>query len=290
MLTPANIEEYKRRFALRYHVGAAAQAEAMVGLRGRRVLEVGGSLPEGFVREALEVGAWIAIEEAAYWHEIGAGGAVAGGAAPQAAARRFKDATPADLDAGYSVFAGRAEHLPERLRGRFDVAFSLSAFEHIDRLALTLDAIHAALRPGGKLFAMFSPVWSAHDGHHLPNIRDAAGRVFNYHASPIPPWGHLLMRPPELFQHLLAHTDRQTAAEIVYYVYHSSHINRLMTEDYVAYVQASPFEVELCEAIYPNPPPADIEAELRRQYPRHAEFANNGLLLVLRKPGEGDKR
>ena len=255
----------------------------MVGLRDKSVLEIGGSLPEGFAREGLGARCWIAIEEMAYWHEIRASGGVQGTPPARRLVRRFADAGAADLDAGYGVFAGRAEELPEALWEGFDIAFSIAAFEHIDRLALTLDGIHAALRPGGRLFAMFSPIWSAHDGHHLPEIHDREGRRFNFASSPIPPWGHLLLRPPELFEHLTAQTDRETAAEIVYYVYHSSHINRLFAEDYVAYCRMSAFDVERCDATFSQSPPPELQRELERRHPGRAMFENNGMLLVLRK-------
>lgn len=285
MLSRANIADYQRRHGLSYHVPYALEAEQAIGLRGKSVLEVGGSLPEAFVREGLGARCWIAIEEMAYWHEVHASGGTQGSPPAARIARRIAAAEAADLAAGYGVFAGRAEELPPALAGRFDAAFSIAAFEHIDRLALTLDGIHAALRPGGRLFAMFSPIWSAHDGHHLPDIRDRSGRQFNFAQSPIPPWAHLLLRPPELFEQLQSQTDRETAAEIVYYVYHSSHINRLFTEDYVAYCRASAFEVERCEATFSQPPPPELQAELERRHPGRSRFKNNGMLLVLKKAG-----
>lgn len=285
MLTRDNIDDYRRRHRLSYHVPYALEAETAVGLCGKSVIEIGGSLPEEFVREGLGARCWIAIEEMAYWHEVRASGGTQGSPPAAPVARRIAAASPADLAAGYGVFAGRAEELPPALQGRFDAAFSIAAFEHIDRLALTLDGIHSALRPGGRLFAMFSPIWSAHDGHHLPEIRDRSGRQFNFGSSPIPPWGHLLLRPPELFEHLQSQTDRDTAAEIVYYVYHSSHINRLFTEDYIAYCRSSAFEVERCETTFSQAPPAELQAELERLHPGRTRFKNNGMLLVLKKPG-----
>lgn len=285
MLTGDNIEEYQRRHRLSYHVPYALEAEKAVGLRGKSVLEIGGSLPEAFVREGLGARCWMAIEEMSYWHEVRASGGVQGTPPATRAAPLLASAGAPELAAGYGVFAGRAEELPVALHGRFDAAFSIAAFEHIDRLALTLDGIHAALRPGGRLFAMFSPIWSSHNGHHLPDIRDRSGRQFSFTRSPIPPWAHLLLRPPEMFEHLLAQTDRETAAEIVYYVYHSPHINRLFTEDYVAYARASAFEVERCEATFPQPPPPELQAELERLHPGRTKFRNNGMLLVLKKSG-----
>ena len=284
MLTRDNLAEYQQRHGLSYHVPYALTAENEIGLRGKSVIEVGGSLPESFVRDALGVRQWLAIEEMAYWHEINASGGTQGTPPRDAAVRRLEDAGPADADAAYGVFAGRVEDLPQFLRGKFDVAFSIAAFEHIDRLAVTLDAVYTALRPGGQLFAMFSPIWSAHDGHHLPAIRDRQGREFSFAQSPIPPWGHLLMRPPELFRHLITVTDRETAAEIVYYVHHSSHINRLFTEDYVAYCEQSAFELVRCDATFSTTLPPELQQKLELRHPGYRRFDNNGMLLVLRKP------
>ncbi len=286
MLTPTEIAEYQRRYGLSYHVPYAMEAESQIGLRGKAVIEIGGSLPEGFVRGVLGVRQWLAIEEMAYWHEIGASGGTQGTPPDRTGVRSLAAAGPADATPAYGVFSGRVEDLPETLHGRFDAAFSIAAFEHVDRLARTLDGIHAALRPGGRLFTMFSPIWSAHDGHHLPDIRDRNGREFSFSKSPIPPWGHLLMRPPELFRHLSSLTDRETAAEIVYYVHHSSHINRLFTEDYVAYCRESPFEVERCNGTFLTPPPPELQRELERRHTGYQHFSNNGMLLILRKSAQ----
>ncbi len=285
MLTRDNVAEYQQRYGLSYHVPHALDAAEIVGLRDKVVIEIGGSLPEAFVRDAFGVRAWIAIEELSYWHEIEASGGVQG-SPPGAVARPVTQALSVDLDAGYGVFSGRVEDLPASLHGRFDVAFSIAAFEHINTLALTLDGAYAALRPGGCLFSLFSPVWSAHDGHHLPSIRDRTGREYDFANSPILPWSHLLLRPPELFQYLLGHTDRETAAEMVYYVSHSPHINRLFSEDYLAYCRASRFAVERCDLVWPLAPPAEIQRELERCHPGRTQFTNSGLLVVLRKESQ----
>jgi hypothetical protein len=135
---------------------------------------------------------------------------------------------------------------------------------------------------------MFSPIWSAHDGHHLHGVTDKKGNVFSFSNSPIPPWGHLFMRPPEMYQHLLAHTDEEAASEIVYHVYNSPAINRLFTEDYAAYFQQSPFEIDRLEATYQ----ANISEEgnnlLKTLYPGREHFNNNGILAILARPNNGN--
>lgn len=61
--TAAEADALKRAFGLSYHVPYAAKAAATVGFAGKRVLEVGGSLPPDFVREQLGAAQWTAVEE-----------------------------------------------------------------------------------------------------------------------------------------------------------------------------------------------------------------------------------
>jgi hypothetical protein len=283
MLTASEIASCQQRFDLSYHVNYALDADQVVGLRGKDVLEVGGSLPDGFVRDVLGARRWIGIEEQTYWSEITASGGLHGTPPTAAIPRRIADALAVDFEQGYGVFSGRIEELPAALHGRFDIVFSIAAFEHIHKLATTLDGIHLALKPGGRLFTIFAPIWSSARGHHLPRVRDQQGKVFEFNSSPIPLWGHLLMRPEEMFRFLLDHTDRATAAEMVYYVYHSSHINRLFTEDYVAYCHASSLKVERCEAVFLAPPPPETQQRLEQLHPGRVHFANSGLRVVMRK-------
>jgi hypothetical protein len=275
------VQELQRKYGLSYHVPYALRAQELVGFQKKRVLEVGGSLPKDFVLGELGAEQWIAVEDLSYWQEQ----PDQGGGSPPATTL---DRTLAAIDhqeslPKYAVLSGRIEELPMTLYGQFDMVFSVAAFEHILFFPLALDRMYAALRSGGRLFTMFSPLWSAYDGHHLPNIIDKSGKKMGFHNSPIPPWGHLLMRPPSLLHHLLQHTDFETSARIVYYTYHSSHINRLFSEDYVAYIRASPFVIESLVPTFFVDVPNNINDELKRLYPGREHFANNGILAVLRK-------
>jgi SAM-dependent methyltransferase len=276
------VEELQKKYGLTYHVSSAQKADEVSGIRGRRVLEVGGSLPQGFVMEELGAAQWVSIEEMAYWHEITPEG---GGKAPEQSPRRpLRQVASASELGRYQVLGGGVEDLPPSLEGAFDTVFSLSAFEHIVTLPMALLKMYQALRPGGKLFTMFSPVWSAHDGHHLPDVVDKQGRTFGFASSPIPPWGHLLLRPAQLVQFLTQHTDFETAAKMGYYVYHSPHINRLFIEDYAMYVEASPFKVDEMMGIFEATPPERLKQELLRQYPGRQNFTSNGILMALTRP------
>jgi hypothetical protein len=55
------MEALRERFRLSYHVPYVSVADKMVGLSGKDVLEVGGSLPADFVLETVGVRSWVAV-------------------------------------------------------------------------------------------------------------------------------------------------------------------------------------------------------------------------------------
>ncbi len=130
---------------------------------------------------------------------------------------------------------------------------------------------------------MFSPIWSAPNGHHLPQIIDKQGNSFDFGNSPIPPWGHLLMRPAQLCQYLYQFTDKETADLMVYYVYNSPHINRFFTEDYIEFINQSAFKEIKIELTFNASINQETQLSLERLYPDRNHFANNGILLILEK-------
>jgi SAM-dependent methyltransferase len=284
-MEPERIEELKRKYALSYHIHFAALAQQRVGLADKRVLEVGGNLPSGLVLDDLGAQQWLALEEPEYWNETLSTGLVLGTPPPLTGQRRrFQDATPDTLER-HSLLYGRIEDLPDAMRDHFDVVFSIAAFEHIAKLPQAMDKMFHALRPGGRLFSLFSPIWSAHDGHHLPQIQDLAGNQYHFGNSPIPPWGHLLMRPMELFDHLIGvGCDKAFAREVVYYVYSSNHLNRFFLEDFLQIVRRSDFKVVEVTPVFPRPVPPAIQARLEQLHPGRSDFSHNGVLLVLERP------
>lgn len=280
----ARMELLKQQYGLSYHINFAVLAQQTIGLADKRVLEVGGNLPSGLVLDELGVNQWVALEETDYWEETLSTGLVLGTPPELKGARKFfKDATPQSLDR-HNVLYGRIESLPAALHGHFDAVFSIAAFEHIHKLPRALEEMHAALKPGGKLFSLFSPVWSAHDGHHLPEIMDREGRKYNFGNSPIPPWGHLLMRPTEMYDYLLkTNGDRHFAQEVVYYVYSSNHINRFFLDDFVEMIARSPFKPVQVAPMFQVTVPAEIQARLTAMYPGRSNFSHDGLLVVLER-------
>ncbi len=282
-LEERNIEELKSRFGLSYHLPYLYNGEKTVGLAGQRVLEVGGSLQKELVLDELGAEKWWAIEDFDYWTSLPKDG---GGTRPkEVPAKLLKEVTTDDLQESHQILLGKIEEMPKVLEGKFTRIFSIACFEHIHRLGLALERMHAALEPGGKLFTMFSPIWSAYEGHHIPDITDANGRHWTKSDAPLPSWSHLLMSPPQMEQYLRNKVDRKSASELVYHIYHNPHINRFMTEDYIRYFQQSPFEIEKIIPSFPVPMDEKIQKQLESRHPGYKHFSNCGIAAILRKAG-----
>lgn len=281
--SPAFVEECCRRFGLSYHVSYAFNCAQSVSFAGKHVLEVGGSLPPGFVFDILGAQSWTAIETPDYEDSLAAAGGITHKGTllhtdtEVVPTRGF--GTP--LAAPYSFLLADIEDLPQSHHEKYDLVFSIATFEHVQKLPTALDRMYQALKPGGKLFSFFAPIWSAHDGHHLPEMVDASGRRVD--RSVIPPWGHLLVRPPEMYRYLCTRTDPETAGTMVYYIYHASFINRLFTEDYIGYIAQTPFKVISLTRAFTAPVPPNTQFALAALHPGHAHFDNNGLYMILEK-------
>lgn len=283
-LTPEQIMEIQAKYNLSYHVNYAKHAEDIVGLKGQRVLEVGGSLPRAFVIDVIGAAEWTAIEQREYWDEVLKTGNVTGTPPTIDNAMEILGAgerSSEEFDR-YRLLFGSIETLPDSLASSFDRIFSIAAFEHIARLPEALEQMYKALVPGGKLFSLFAPIWSSQHGYHLPDITDQSGIVWG--SSSLPDWSHLLMQPMEMFDFLKTKCDAKTAREITYYVYTSPHINRFFLEDYIEIVRRSPFTIKIAASQWRAPVPEAIQSELKKQHPCHTDFSSLGALFVLERP------
>jgi SAM-dependent methyltransferase len=280
---PALADQCKKEFNLSYHIDYAFECARTISFAGKDVLEVGGSLPPKLVFDILGAKSWTALETPDYEQEL----SEADGLTHQGTLLH-KDTsivpikgygTP--LSAPYNFFLTTIEDLPEAHHEKYDLVFSIATFEHIQKLPLALDRMYKSLKPGGKLFSLFAPVWSAYDGHHMPGITDASGKPVD--RSMIPPWGHLLMRPAEMLKHLCTKTDFDTAALMVFYIYQSPFLNRFFTEDYVGFITQTRFKISHLEGIFMSQPLPELLSKLSQLYPGRAHFANNGVYVRLEK-------
>jgi ubiquinone/menaquinone biosynthesis C-methylase UbiE len=76
----------------------------------------------------------------------------------------------------------------------FDVVYSHNVFEHIHDLSGAWNEVVRVLKPGGRIFVHFAPIWTHSFGHHC--YEETEQQV----QSAIPPYGHLYLSRQELEQ------------------------------------------------------------------------------------------
>ncbi len=279
----SEVEELKQRFGLTYHVDWCFDCDRRIGLAGKDVLEVGGSLPAELTVGTLKSRSWTSIEEPTYYQvQTEKAASVLAGIARRHPTPVADAATPEEGSA--ALLLGAVEELPPHLHSCFDVAFSVATLEHLLHLPRALESIACALRPGGHLYFLASPVWSGPNGHHIPPIDVPGGDELTFNKCPIPRHGHLLHRPAQLYRLLREELDHEVADEVVYYVYHSAHINRLFAEDYLHYLEQCSMEHESVEFVGHCRMDEDVQRDLERLHPGRKQFSATGIVGVMRRP------
>lgn len=276
-LSEAQLQHFQQAFKLSYHLNYLQVCQQFVPLRGLDVLEVGGALPASLVINHLGCNSWTAVEAPAYDQELGAANQFH---------RNLQDQEHQQKHAAsYRHLYLDIEAIPEDHFRQYDLIFSIACFEHIHRLPQALRVMHRCLKPGGRLFTMHSPIWSAFDGHHLPiGIPARFESSKSNQAQIFRPWEHLLLTRNQAFKAIRDRFDAEFAEEVIYYTYNSDHINRYFSEDYLMAFEASHYEIEQCHLTFHSQPPAEIQAALKQRHPGCAQFSNNGILALLQKP------
>ncbi len=131
----------------------------------------------------------------------------------------------------FSLESGDARHLPFE-DNTFDIVFSWATFEHIDGISETLSEVRRVLKPRGRFFTTFSPIWTGVVGNHVYcaeiNKSIQGGCVHDENILyGIPAWGHLYMSADELAEHLAKQDfSDEIIKKIIFYVYEHNDINR----------------------------------------------------------------
>ena len=275
-LSGAQINHFQDTFKLSYHLNYLEVCQQFVPLRGLDVLEVGGALPASLVIDHLGCNSWTAVEAPAYDQELGAANQFHRNSEDQQHQKKHAES--------YQHLYLDIEAIPEDHYGQYDLIFSIACFEHIHRLPQALRVMHQCLRPGGRLFTMHSPIWSAFDGHHLPIERPLRFRQAMEEQNWIfKPWEHLLLTRSQAFHVMKNRFDSAFAEEVIYYTHNSDHINRYFSEDYLMVFQASLFAINQFQLTFLSTPPPDVQTALEQRNPGYKQFANNGILGLLSK-------
>ena len=165
---------YQYQELIKYH--------ARCDLRGKSLLEVGGSLPNDLLFEYLGVESYINVESIDYI-------AAESGSA--------YSAMHGDHERRQTIFCNAEEIDKKVAPGSIDNIFSVACFEHIYDLPVALESCHACSKKGGTLFSFFAPIYSRIDvgdhgvipqhekfpekpiGLHLLTLRDQRTKLIN---------------------------------------------------------------------------------------------------------------
>ena len=272
-LTPEKAAALKETYGLAYQVDFLSHINVAYPLAGKRVLEVGGTnLPRGLVLGEFGAKQWVGIEPF-------------GTEDPRQRNQHYRseqifsvtDDSAKILAADYAIIDGDVNRLG--IADHFDVVISIAAFEHVLKFGGMLERVYQALRPGGHLESLYMPIWPCPNGHHLWGIKDKAGVEYNFGSFIIPPWGHLLMTPPQLRAYLLTKTDPDCADDIVHFTYHDPVINRLFVEDYAAYLDASRFARKDLLRMGQTQIPDWVQQRLTANFPGRTSFDCSTLFM-----------
>ena len=194
-------------------------ARATVGIRGKRVMEVGGSTPPATVLH-YSPSEWTCVNLDA----------------------RSVDASNAQAFAlpGNNYSAVCEDITTIERSNCYDLIYSINAFEHIHDLDVALGRMFGALRQGGHLFTLFGPIWSSDVGHHL-SILTEDKRELHFFDGVLAPWEHLTSNREAIHNKLAALYGENTARKAVTYIYDYPDLNRLAEGDYLRIVRASGF-------------------------------------------------
>lgn len=111
-----------------------------------------------------------------------------------------------DSGENFILQAGDARRL-EFEDNSFDFIYSVSTFEHINGIAETLSEVRRVLKPRGRFYTSFAPLWTSICGHHCYSYSFAFSKGFVGEREEkivwgIPAWGHLYMNKEEMREHL----------------------------------------------------------------------------------------
>jgi SAM-dependent methyltransferase len=255
---------------LSYHLPYLKQFCSEFDVRGRDILEVGGAMPAEIVVNFLKANSWTCTEAPTY-------DMVLGGPANQ---QTLYQCNQSD---SYATILKNIEDFDDSTNEKFDCIFSVACFEHIAKLPVALDRMWAVLKPGGKLFSMFSPIWSCSDGHHLYHLTIPERFSDQGHKKILDPWEHLLKSRKDLHKDLKLKYDTEFADRVIYEVFNNPHINRYFSEDYDYIFKNSKFKLDKFFPSYEIDVPPSYQRALEATCFGYKKFTNQGFYVYISK-------
>jgi SAM-dependent methyltransferase len=265
------LDEFDGKFnLLSYHIPYLKQFCSEFDVRGKDILEVGGAMPPEIVIDYLGANSWTCTEDPMY-------DVVLGGMSNQ------QTINVTSRRSAYTTILKNIEDFDASMSEKFDCIFSIACFEHISKLPEALNKMWSVLKPGGKLFSMFSPIWSCHEGHHLYHLTLPERFLEKNIKNILDPWEHLLKTRTQLHSDLQLKFDSEFADRVMYEVFNNPHINRYFSEDYRHVFQNSLFRLDKFFPTFQITIPEIYHKNLELTCRGYREFSNMGFYVYISK-------
>lgn len=221
--------------------------------KDKKVLEVGGQTPYN-ITQSLGVKSWVCVDPVIK-----------------------EDKT---FDESYKHY--KASILDFDKDNNFDLVFSTNAFEHIEGLDIGIKNMYNLLKKGGKLSALFGPIWSCYKGHHIfwPLLN---AETITFNNVKLPDWAHLILTEKEFEYELAKNYDKNVSEKIANWVYTRPSLNRLLYDDYKNIIDNSGFKIlEFRDWHTSKYPSEELQKVLGNKY-NNKNFSTVSIKILLEK-------
>lgn len=205
---------------LDYQIEAINNLDKICKLKGKRILEIGGSPPFTTAKELLNRGAKhvTVINNRPDLKNI----------------KIRENIEFINMDARKLDFESES----------FDIVFGVAVLEHLSNLNKVLYNIKKIIANRGYIYLQGGPIWSCALGHHIYIKTGTQKYQFNKN-NPIPNWSHLVYSKEQLKKFLRENKNihSEDSEKIAEWVYDSQKINRYFYEDYVKIIKESGLKI-----------------------------------------------
>lgn len=153
----------------------------------------------------------------------------------------------------------------------FDLVVSKDSFEHVINLDQVLAEIKRCLKPGGRLYAGFGPLWNSPYGDH----GRTQSRIW---------WGHVFLREADIVEWFNRHHSR-TIQSI-----HDLDLNAMSLADYRRVIDASGLRIVSFRINASNSWLSRLFSLIRQLPPLEEYFSHNIYCVLEKEPASGNHK
>lgn len=241
-----------------YHLSILESLHEKYSLKNKVVIDIGGSNIPVEVMQSFGVKKFVCLDPVTKW-----GHPVESHTCFGKPIYKLADFSAA-FDREFSFILDEdVEDINETMSGLFDVAISISTFEHVTSLRQTMQQIYNLLSAEGFLHSQYEPVFSCAAGHHV-----YLGENINFNNTPEINYFHLLYSKEEAMEILRKVTrfNQEQRNAIIRQLYDSQKINRFYLTQHINAICTSPFNRYVLEYFFLQPVPQEIQQKLIQKY------------------------